>query len=361
MSDDFVTRLQYQLREAAERDARRGSVARAAAAARWRVLSPPVLVGAVTACALAIVVAVTLTALRHTSPPVEQAVPPDHRLTVEDRGPLVTQGGAIAPGFGAIWAIDAGSGELLRIDPRNERVLARVSVGDQAFPTTGAGAVWTAADGRLLKIDPASNRVTARIPLGLGARTFVIVYARAGVVWVPTPQELLRIDPRRDVIDRRIPLEHASFQASGFAADQQLLYIMRADGVLLLRDAATGAPVATTRLDSAGFLMGAANGTVVIATATPNDIAAMDARSGRRLWRADLGADRVNDGIVADGSIWIHATNSDTGRDQLIRLDAGDGHRIGSVALPVFGVASMAAVDDGVWIVSPSGRLMVVR
>jgi streptogramin lyase len=359
MSDDFVTRLRYQLREAAERDARRGPVAHAATAARWRVVSRPVLVGAMAACALAIVVAVTLSAVRHASPPVEQAVPPDHRLTVEDRGPLVSQGGAIAPGFGAVWAIDGGSGELLRIDPRNERVLARVSVGDQAFPDVGAGAVWTAADGRLLKIDPASNRVTARIPLGLGARTFVMAYARAGVVWVPTPQELLRIDPRRDVIDRRIPLEHASFQASGFAADQQLLYVLRADGVMLLLNPVTGARVATTRLDPGGFLMGVVNGAVLVATTT--DIAAVDAHSGRTLWRATLGARRVNDGIVAHGSVWIHVTNSDTGRDQLVRLDAGNGRRIGSVSLPEFGVASMAAVDDGVWLVTPSGRLMIVR
>jgi streptogramin lyase len=359
MSDDFVTRLRYQLREAAERDARRGPVAHAAVAVRWRVLSRPVLVGAIAACALAIVVAVTQTALLHTSPPVEQAVPPNHHLTVEDRGALVTQGGAITPGFGAIWAIDTGSGELLRIDPRTYRVLARVPVGDQAFPDVGAGAVWTAADGRLLKIDPATNRVTARIPLGLGARTFVMAYARGGVVWVPTPQELLRIDPRRDVIDRRIPLEHASFQASGFAADQQLLYVLRADGVMLLLNPVTGARVSTTRLHPGGFLMGTANGAVVVAT--DHDISAVDAHNGRTLWRANLGAGRMNDGIVAHGSVWIHVTNSDTGRDQLVRLEAGNGRRIGAVTLPVFGVASMAAVDDGVWIVSPSGRLMVVR
>ncbi len=359
MSDDFVTRLRYQVREAAEREARRGPIAQVAAAARWRVVSRPVLVGAVAACALAILMAVTLTAVRHASPPVEQSVPPDHRLTIEDRGALVSQGGAIAPGFGAIWAIDAGSGELLRIEPGSDRVLARVPVGDQAFPAAGAGAVWTAADGRLLKIDPTTNRVSARIPLGLGARTFALVSARPGVVWVATPMELLRIDPQRNTIQRRIPLEHARFQANGFAADQHLLYVMRADGVLLLRDSATGARVATTRLQSGDFLMGAANGAVVVATA--NDIAAVDPRGGRTLWGANLGADRVNDGIVADGSVWIHVTNRDTGRDEIVRVDAADGHRIGSLTLPEFGVASMAAVDDGVWIVSPSGRLMIVR
>jgi sugar lactone lactonase YvrE len=359
MSEDFVTRLGYQLREAAEREARRGPVAHAATTARWRVLSRPVLAGAVAACALAIVVAVALIAVRQTSPPVEQAVPPNHRLTVEDRGALVTQGGVIAPGFGAIWASDAGTGELLRVDPRSHRVVARVPVGDQAFPAAGAGAVWTAADGRLLKVDPATDRVTARIPLGLAARTFAAVDARPGVVWVGSPQELLRVDPRRNTIVRRIALEHASYQASGFADDQQLLYVLRADGVLVLRDATTGAQVATTRLHPDDLLIGAANGAVVVATG--GDIDALDARSGRSLWRANVGNDRLNYGMVADGSVWLHVTNNDTGRDEVVRLDGRDGRRLGSVVLPEFGVASMAVVDHGLWVVSPSGRLMIVR
>ena len=359
MSDDFVTRLQYQLREAAEREARRGPVAHAATALRWRVVSRPVLVGAVAACVLAITVVAALTAVRNTAPPVEQAVPPNHRLTVEDRGTLVTEGGVIAPGFGAIWAVDAGSGELLRVDPRSDRVIARVPVGDQAFPAVGAGAVWTAADGRLLRIDPASNRVVARIPLGLPARTFAAVAARPGVVWGGSPRELLRIDPRRNAIDRRIPLAHANFQANGFAADQQLLYILRADGRLFLRDATTGAVVATTPLRSDDFLIGGANRAVVIASGS--DIDAVDARSGRALWHATLGNDRLNDGLVAGGSVWLHVTNDDTGHDELVRFDGRDGRRLGSVALPEFGIASMAVVDDGVWVVSPNGRLAIVR
>jgi outer membrane protein assembly factor BamB len=359
MNDDFVTRLQFQLREAAERESRRGLVARAAAAARWRVVSRPVLVGAMLACALAITVAATLSALRHTSPPVEQAVPPGHPLELVASGKLVTQGGAITPGFGAVWASDPDTGELLRIDPRSRRVLARVSMGGEAFPDAGAGAVWATADGRLIRIDPASNRVSARIPLGLGARAVAVVSAGRDVVWVASPLELLRIDPRHNTIDRRIGLERQSFQAHGFATDQKLLYLLRADRALLVLDAATGARVSSTRLAFDGFLMGAADGTILLAAGT--DVVAVDARSGRTLWRTNMGAERVNDGFLANGSLWIHSTNSDTNRDRLLRLDARNGHPTGSFTLPEFGVAGIAAVGDDIWIVSPNGRLMVVR
>jgi outer membrane protein assembly factor BamB len=359
MNDDFVTRLQFQLREAAERESRRGPVARAATTARSRAVSRPVLVGAVLACALAIVAVTTLSALRHATPPVEQAVPPGHALTLVAHGTLVGQGGAITPGFGSVWASDADTGELLRIEPRSRRVLARVPVGGQAFPDAGAGAVWATVGGRLIRIDPATNRVSARIPLGLGARAVALVSADSEAVWVVTPLQLLRIDPRHNVIDRRIGLERHVFQAYGFASDQKFLYILRADGNLLVFDAATGARVSSTKLGFDGYLMGTAGGALLLASGS--DVSAVDARSGRRLWRASIGAAQINDGFVADGTVWIHATVRSTNRDSLLRLDARDGHVTGSLTLPEFGVAGIGRVGDDVWIVSPNGRLMIAR
>ena len=359
MNDDFVTRLRFQLREAAARESRRGPVARAAVATRRRVGSQPALVGAVLACALAIVGAVTLTALQRAQPPVEQAVPPGHRLTLVYHGPLVTQGGALAPGFGSVWASDAGTGELLRIDPRTRRVLARVPLGDQALPDAGAGALWATAGGRLIRIDPTTNRVSARIALGLGARVIAGVSAERGVVWVPSPLELLRIDPRRNAIDRRIGLEHQGFQANGFATDGTLLYVLRADRVLRTLDATTGAQVSSTRLGFDAFLIGAAHGAVVLADGS--DVRAVDARTGRTLWRTNIGAERVNDGVLADGSVWIHATDSNANHDRLLRLDAGDGQMTGSLTLAEFGVAGFVAVAGDAWIVSPNGHLTIAR
>jgi len=361
MNDDFVTRLQFQLRDAAEREARRGTFARAAATTRWRVVSSPVLAGAALACvlALAIVLAATRTADRDVPRPVEQAVPSGHGLEVVGRSALVTQGGVIAPGFGAVWAIDAGTGEVLRIDPRSRRVLARVPVGAQPFVNVGAGAVWVTAGGRLLRIDPASNRISARIPLGLGARSYVAVFPGREVMWVITALELIRVDPDRNAIDRRIQLEHESFLARGFATDGNQLYVLRGDEVLLILDAATGATVSTTRLGLEGFLLGATDGTVLLETAS--GVVAVDARSGRTLWREDTGAERVNDAFVAGGKVWIHATDRDTQRDRLLRLDLRDGSVTGSLTLPEFGVAGMAPVGRDVWVVSPGGRLVAVR
>jgi streptogramin lyase len=267
------------------------------------------------------------------------------------------QGGAIAPGFGAVWANDADTGELLRVDPDSRRVLARVPIGGSGFLAVGADAVWATANGRLLRIDPRSNRVSARIPLGLGARALAAVSADRGVVWVITPLELLRIDPRHNAIERRIPLDRQGFQARDFTSAPSHLYVLRADRVLLAFNASTGALESTTRLALDGLLLGAADGAVMLASGS--DVAAVDARSGRPLWRADLGAARINAGFVAGPNTWLHVT--DSGRDRLVRLDARDGGVTGSLTLPEFGVADLAAVDGAVWIVSPNGHLTIAR
>lgn len=361
MSDDFVTRLQLQLREAAEREARRGRFASAAAAARWRLFSPPVLVGGAVACvlALAIVLVTTRPFGQDVPRPAEQDAPAGEGIRLVARAALVSQGGAIVPAFGAVWASDAGTGEVLRIEPRTRRVLARVPVGGESFVNAGAGAVWATAADRLLRIDPATNRVSARIPLRLGARWFAAVFPGRGVMWVPTSLELLRVDPDRNAIDRRIELERESFQVRGFVSDGKLLYVLRGDDVLLVLDAATGGRVSTMRLESGGFPIGAADGAVLLDTA--DGVVAADVPSGRTLWRQEIGAEQVNDALVAGGHLWVHVTDSATHRDRVLRLDLRDGSVTGSLTLPEFGVADIAAVGGDVWIVAPSGRLLVVR
>ena len=53
-------------------------------------------------------------------------------------------------GFGSVWVANDGSGTLVRIDPRTNRVVGRVRVGPGVCSTaTGAGAdVWRFAPAR---------------------------------------------------------------------------------------------------------------------------------------------------------------------------------------------------------------------
>src|SRR5689334_16103511 len=120
MTDDFTTRLQLQLREAAERDARRGRLARA----RREIPARRVLAGLAVAAALVVAVVLAVGALHQERP----AATPAGLRVIADR-PLVDQGGSLAASAGAVWATDPSSGRLLRLDPATSEVRARISVG----------------------------------------------------------------------------------------------------------------------------------------------------------------------------------------------------------------------------------------
>ncbi|HWT25356.1 MAG TPA: PQQ-binding-like beta-propeller repeat protein [Solirubrobacteraceae bacterium] len=355
MSDDFVSRLRLELREAAEREARRGPVRRAARTVRWDVASPPVL--AATALIVAVLVAVAAGGAlrgRDATPPVGT------QPHVVAEATLVGTGGALEAGFGSVWAADNGTGEVLRVDPETRRVQARIRVGGQPTMRAAAGAIWATAEGRLTKIDPATNRVAARIDLRLTPRQPADAVPGRGVLWVITPLELLAVDPRGDEVTRRIPIARAGFQAASYTFDAGAIYVGRPDGVLLTFDTRTGARTSRVRVGLDAFLMAAADGRLLAATA--NGVAAIDPSSGRVVWQRDIGAQRVNTTtITGDGGLWVHGTDARTGRDRLWRMDARDGRVTGSLGLREFGVTGFAAVGDDVWTVSPPGRLVVVR
>lgn len=358
MNEDFVTRLGVQLRSAEERELRRGLAARIAAAARWRVLTPPVLVGAAAACAAALVIALVASGtLRHHQP---QPLPAGRSLHVVVTGDFVSQGGWIESGFGSAWASDGSTGNLLRVDPNSGRVIARLRLGGPASISTRAGAVWATAGSRLVRIDPATNKIVARIPVsGVPAGKFAALFEARGYIWLATYTELRRVDPRRNAIDRVVPVESNSYAARGLVTDHERLYVLRGDGVLLVLDGATGARVSSLRLAPDEYPLGAANGALMATHG--REVVARDVRTGRTLWRTNVDAQRFNDSFVAGDRLWIQVTDERTNRDREIGIDVRNGHVTGSATLTDFGVAGSAVVGDAVWVVTPGGRLMVVR
>jgi outer membrane protein assembly factor BamB len=346
MSEDFMTQLQLQLREAAEREARRGPARRVARTA---------LVPALAGVALALLVAGVLVAGAWLRGP--DATRPAHRdaLRIVSNTPLVSEGGWMVTGFGSVWVSDP-SGQVLRVDPRTTRIEARIPVAPGVPEVAvGSGAVWAYDDQlRLLRIDPADNRVVARIALPRAGDLIL----GSGAVWVNTGLELLRIDTQRNVVDRHVSLQRGGQEAASVAWDERSMYAMGRDGRLDRLDIRTGRRVSSARPSQAGSTLAAFGDTVLFAAG--DSVAAVDARTGDTTWRRPLGVTRVNGSLVAGGDIWVHGSPQGGGRDRLWRLDAKSGRVLGSITLPEFGSAGAAMVGARLWLLAPGGRLTIV-
>jgi virginiamycin B lyase len=108
----------------------------------------------------------------------------------------------LAAGFGSLWVPSCGDHDLMRVDLRTRKVVARIAAGpadSEGGIAVGAGSVWMmtkpegGGDGVLVRIDPARNAVAARIRVPAGS------YAAAfggGSAWVTATGEnlLTRVD-----------------------------------------------------------------------------------------------------------------------------------------------------------------------
>ena len=112
-------------------------------------------------------------------------------------GPAATQIGSptygLATGAGSVWVGGLGSGDVIRVDPANGKVLARITVGARVFNLAAApGAIW-AVDNALstaVRVDTKTGKVTTRVPVGFqpydiewGFGSAWVANAGDGTVW----------------------------------------------------------------------------------------------------------------------------------------------------------------------------------
>jgi outer membrane protein assembly factor BamB len=350
MREDFVTQLKLQLRDAAEREAHRGPVRRAAHALRWD--ARPVLIAAAAAAVVAALALVAIPFLRN-----DATEPAGRDLRVVAHVPLVERGSWVQAAFGAVWAVDPGANEIVRVDPRSREVDAHVAVGGEASMSAGEDAIWAVAGGRLLEIDPQRATVTRTLDLGLDPRDGFPIPVQ-GAVWVMDAFKLRRVDTATMTVDRDVRIARGSFLPVGMAQGRDVIYIQRSDGVLTTYDARTGDRIRTTRLQRPGGIVWPVAGALLFAS--DEGVSAVDPRSGAVQWTRNLGTSHVNGARVDDPTAWVQGSDATSGRDRLWRIDARDGRVLGTVTLPDFGVGGMAVVGNSVWIVGPSGKLTVV-
>jgi putative pyrroloquinoline-quinone binding quinoprotein len=370
VTEDFVSRLRLQIREAAEREERcQGLTGRIAAA---RPLPPRIALDrVVSALIVVLIIAAAVYALATLRP--EPAAPPPWKVITR----LAPGGslGAIAGGFGSAWVDDTTRGQLLRIDPRSHTITARVAVRGSAAVSVGAGAVWVVESsspayeltGPLLRIDPRTNHVVARIalrtPNGQRFRAWD-VRSGHGVLWILGPDGVLRLDPRTNRITKAIALG-SGYEIPDAALTGADLWLLRADRRLLRVDAATGRQKHALRAPVTGALqtgeLRAVDNTLIVATDDEgaDEIAGVDPTTGHTLWRKLLRT--AGPSAAADGVLWVPTTEAQHTGIALVGIDPHTGAIRARVLVDrEFDAAALGQVGPQLWLTTAAGHAIVI-
>jgi hypothetical protein len=299
----------------------------------------------------------------------------DTRVKVPPRVAVIgTAGnlGAMVKGFGDVWLDDRTDSRLLRVRSPDGRVLARVPVHGRLALAAGAGGIWALQSsgsprsfgsylpGPLLHVDPRTNRVRARIRLradgddllGLG------VYVHGRRVWVWGPRDVLRVDPRRDRVVQRIAVTALHGDIAGLAVRGRRLVAALADGTYLWMDARSGRPLWAVRTPLPDPVIRAQVGSRLVVS-SDGVLAALEPATGRVLWTRRLGF-RAGAVARAYGLLWVHSAAFHEPGDRLSGLDPVTGKVVTTSILPAFGMTGVVAIGRRLVAASAGGQLLVI-
>ena len=354
MTDDFVTRLGVALRDAADREERRRAPWRALATARTVLprLRPSLVLATIIA---GLILAAAVYGLASFGSDETAPAGPKVIARVAPAGGL----DQIVAGFGSAWMVDTDTQTLLRMDPATRHVTARFPLGGHMAIAADRDALWvgvTQSGGafRLLRIDPRTNRIVARLrtpeaPGGFGGPVIV-----RGNVWLVSAEAAIRIDPRTGHALATVQTAHNGYGTRSLAVVDGDLWVQISDGRVLRLDGATGRRTATFDLPDGNligdFLM---NGLFVIDQST---LSRMDPRTFRVLWRTPIAS--IGPGVAAGGKLWAEAP--DRQGDRVLTVDPRTGSVIDSVHVGEFGAQWMAPVGSEVWMTTAGGRVVIL-
>jgi outer membrane protein assembly factor BamB len=270
--------------------------------------------------------------------------------------------GTTATGGRDVWVNDFGREELLRLDGRSGRVLARLRLGRRVALAVTPEAVWAlrwggrffrAPSGPLYRIDPATNRVTRRIPLGDDVAFGVLAGDR--YLWVWGPHHVMTFERYSGTIIGGFRTDYD--ELTGAVVDGDGLLVTTADGRLLhLGEGARRLTRRNPALVRAELL--AVDRGVALAAAA-GALVAVDARTGQLRWRRPLGF-RISTLLRREGILLVHGAAFRDAGDRLWAIDTATGRVLASATVPSFGTTSMVHAGGALWFATSAGEMIVM-
>ena len=278
--------------------------------------------------------------------------------------------GAMIAASGDVWVDDRARERLLHLDGATGRVRAEIPVNGRIALAAAPRAVWVLQSGGeygaglrgpLLRIDPRTDRVRARIALGRDVGRPVLgfgVQALGRDVWIWGPRDILRVDPRAQRITQRIAMDDRHGELTGFAAAGDRLVAGTADGQLVVFDARAGTRTGAVSLAIRKPAPRAIAGSRVLFTAS-GAVGVVDLASGRLSWERRLGF-RAGATVGRDGLVWLHSAATNERGDRVTALRLANGRVVTSGILPAFGSTGIAADAGRVWVGTAGGALLML-
>lgn len=307
-----------------------------------------------------------------TSVPVTPTLPTAPGGTVS--ATLKSVGGSIDVGYlygmaaddAAVWVHNAERGIVSRIDPKTNKVVATIPVGQGLGDVVlGPGAVWVATrdDDTVSRIDPTTNRVVASIKLPLPAGFLAV---SPGAVWVASKMNdsVWKIDPQTNQVVAHVLIDNGPSWMS-FGAGS--LWICNQDGEkfgVTRLDPTTNKVLAQIDIGSANNLFcggtAATDGVVWVELMDntgdhPVGLARIDPATNRMLATVPLLASISVDALAADAQgLWV----ADPGLG-LLRISSQTNKAVS--LLPRIGGAGLALGAGSVWLATNDGTGTLLR
>lgn len=209
----------------------------------------------------------------------------------------------------AIWVGSTGPNAVNRIDPRNNKVIAKVRLPGEpcARLAAGFGSLWIplcGASPSLARVNLSTNRVQAVYPVGPAAAEGGITTS-SDSVWMVTDKSglLTRIDPQSGDVRQQIHVPAGSYNPLFYDSK---IWVSRADGAqVTVVDADDGAILATTTTGPGPRFMAAGDGAVWTLNQGDGTLTRIDTKT----WQADRSVELFTPGHGGDiafeqGLLW---------------------------------------------------------
>lgn len=245
---------------------------------------------------------------------------------------------------GAVW-IATGQGQLVRLDPATNRVVASIPVGEVGSGYGGFNPVavvsdgqrvWAVSDRSLVEIDPQTNRVGRRIELPDVLYTALL---DGDTIWASAYDDgrVYRVDLKSGKVVAALSPGGVVSLAAGEGAIWAVL--LEANDVLRI-DPATNQVAATIPINDStvGGFVTVAHGSVWATTVRGNQVTRIDPRTNRVV--AEIPLEQSAFGITAlGGSVWVgtvafgpEGVRPETG--EVVRIDPRTNRIVGRVRVP---------------------------